>query len=105
MAGSSSGSQGSRKRPSSSLAPATKKSTASKKTVQKWIRDNDKSLETITWLDFETNADGESVSLLKCKVCCKYKERLEPMRNFRLAYIEGSVNVKTSSFKEHAAGE
>ena len=36
MAGSSSGSQGSRKRPSSSLAPATKKSTASKKTVQKW---------------------------------------------------------------------
>ena len=53
-------------------------------------------------MDFETNADGESVSLLKCKVCCNYKERLG---NFHLAYIEGSVNVKTSSFKEHAESE
>ena len=67
------------------------------------MQDNDKSLNTLSWLDFEM--DGDEVSLLRCKICCKFKERLESMRNFRLAYIEGSSNVKTSSFKEHADSE
>jgi len=66
----------------------------------KWMRDNDQSLNTLSWLDFEM--DGDRVSLLRFKICCKYKERLESMRNFRLAYIEGSSSVKTSSLKEHA---
>ena len=67
------------------------------------MRDNDKSLNTSTWLVFEM--DGDRASLLRCNICCKFKDRLESMRNFRLAYIEGSSNVKTSSFKEHADSE
>ena len=101
---SSSLSPGCRKRFSSLLSvPTSKKPSVSKKTVHKWMRDNDKSLNTSTWLDFEM--DGDRVSLLRCKICCKFKDRLESMRNFRLSYIEGSSNVKTSSFKEHADSE
>ena len=57
-----------------STAPASKKYLVSKKTVQKWIRDNDKSLSTLTWLNFEMDAHGDGVSLLRCKICYKFKE-------------------------------
>ena len=59
MAGTFLSSSSNRKHSNSSQAPATKKFTVSKKTFQKY----DKSLETIGWLDFETNADGESILL------------------------------------------
>ena len=39
-------------------APASMKSLVLKKTVQKWIQDNDKSLSILTWLDFEMDGDG-----------------------------------------------
>ena len=37
-----------------------------------------------TWLDFEM--DGDSISLLRYKIFCKFKDRLESMRNLRMAY-------------------
>ena len=67
--------------------------------------DNDKSLNTLMWLDFEVDAHGDGVSLLKCKICCKFKERLQLMRNFCLVYIKDSSNVITSSFREHAESD
>ena len=64
--------------------PVSKKSLVSKKTVQKWIQGNDKSFSTLVWLSLEMDADGDGISLLRCKIYCKFKERLELMRNFCL---------------------
>ena len=53
-----------------STVPASKKSLVSKKMVQKWIQDNDKSLSTFMWLEFKMDADGDGISLLRCcKIC------------------------------------
>ena len=42
----------------------SKKCAVMKKTVEKWISENDKSLHTIRWLHFED--DKELVTKLKC---------------------------------------
>ena len=39
---------------------------------------------------------------LKCAVCSQFKAKLESMRNYCSAFIEGTNNVRTSTFKEHA---
>lgn len=36
-------------------------------------------------------------------VCMRFKSQLESMRNYNPAFIDGSTNVKTSSFKDHAS--
>ena len=83
--------------------PPTKKRSVQKKTVEKWIVENDKELNTSIWLQFETAAgDRDHVAILKCAVCSRFKERLQPMRNYRPALIEGTSNVRTSTFKDHA---
>ena len=38
----------------------------------------------------------------KCAVCSHFKVKLESMRNYRSAFIDGTSNVHTSTFKEHA---
>ena len=46
--------------------------------------------------------DHDRVATLKCAVCSWFWERLQPMRNYRPAFIEGTSNVRTSTFKDHA---
>ena len=83
--------------------PPTKKRSVQKKTVEKWVVENDKELNTSVWLKFETAAgDRERVATLKYAVCSRFRERLQPMRNYRPAFIEGTSNVRTSTFKDHA---
>ena len=92
---------------SSSLkCPSAKKRTLTKSTVDRWIADNDKALSTSTWLkyDVDTAAHGR-VAALKCSACCQFCDKLIGMRNYSAAYIEGSTNLHTSSFKDHAASE
>ena len=87
---------------SSSEDPPGKKRAVSWKTVEKWVMENDRTLNTSVWLKFDM-ADRDHVLALRCDVCSQFKERLQSMRNFRPAFIEGTTNVRTTTFKEHAA--
>ena len=64
--------------------------------------ENDRALNTSVWLKFDM-ADRDHVLSLRCDVCSQFKEKLFSMRNFRPAFIEETTNVRTSTFKEHAA--
>ena len=88
------------------LAPDAKRRSVSVKTVEKWISKNDKGLSTATWLVFErTDSDWYHVARLKCSVCTRFKRQLEGVRNYNPAFIDGSTNMKASSFKDHASTE
>ena len=80
---------------SSGSGPSTKKCVDQQRTVEKWIAENDKAMNTASWLKFETTPppDRDRVDVLKCAVCTQFKEKLESMRNFRPAFIEGTSNV------------
>ena len=71
------------------------------KSVDKWISENDKELNTSTWLKY-TVVDRLHVVSLLCSVCTQFKSKLEGMRNYNPAFIDGSKNLRTSSFKDHA---
>ena len=62
----------------------------------------DRTLNTTVWLKFYM-ADRDHVASLRCAVSTQFKDNLVSMRNFRPAFIEGTTNVQTSTFKEHAA--
>ena len=85
---------------SSSSCSSVKKQKVQRRTVEKWIRDYDKTLNTMLWLKFKM-ADRDHVSSLRCDLCSQFKDKLISMRNYRSAFVEGTTNVKTSSFKEH----
>ena len=62
----------------------SKKRTIQKKTVQKWVSDYEKEYTTSARLKFETQAnDRDHVSLLKCSICTRFKDKLISLRNFR----------------------
>ena len=83
--------------------PAKKQKRAvCRKTVEKWIVENDRTLNTAVWLKFETDRRDHVLSL-KCAVCSQFKDKLTSMRNYRPAFVEGTTNVRTSTFKDHAA--
>ena len=75
------------------------------KTVEKWIAEKDEELDTATWLKFVNGADRQHVASLKCSVCIKYEVRLYGCRHFNPAFIQGSSNLRCSSFKDHAVTE
>ena len=62
------------------------KRLVTKSTVEKWIRDSDKELNTTIWLGYEMK-DRDHVACLKCTVCSMFRERLVGMRNFSNAFI------------------
>ena len=83
-----------------------KKRKINRRTVEKWITENDKTLDTTLWLKFEVaSGDREHVSKLKCSVCKQFKDRLISMCNYNPAFVEGTANTRTSAFKEHACTE
>lgn len=73
-------------------------------TVNKWIAENDKKLGTTTWLCYD-KANRDHVSALKCSICIRFQDKLQSDKNFNSAYILGSKNLRTSSFKDHAASD
>ena len=94
-----------RKRPrgESSGCPPTKREV-NKRTVDKWLAEYDRELNTSVWLRYEL-ADRDRVVALKCAVCTRFRTKLESMRNYNPAFIDGTSNVRTSTFKEHARTE
>ena len=95
-----------RKRSSSvpEVVPDPKRRGVTVNTVEKWKRDNDKALNTYTWLSYErSDADRDHVVSLSCSVCTTFKEQLTGMRNFTAAFINGSTNLRVSSVKDHAS--
>ena len=58
----------------------------------------------MTWLCYE-KADREHVSSLKCSICIRFLEKLLSQKNYNLAFITGSKNLQTSSFKDHAVSD
>ena len=83
---------------------ACKRRSITAKTVDKWIAENDKALNTTTWLQYERR-DREYVASLKCSMCVRFQERLRGVRNYNPAFIVGSTNFRTSSFKDHARSD
>ena len=89
---------------SSDQTPPTKKREVSKTSVNNWIRENDKTLSTATWLKFDTDAANRGVVVaLRCSVCKQFRNKLVGMRNYNSAYVEGSSNLRLLSFKDHAS--
>ena len=87
---------------SSSSSSLPKRRPVQRRTVEKWIVEIDCELNTSVWLKFEM-ADREHVALLKCSVCSQFATKLESMRNFKAAFIDGSSNTRIPSVKDHAA--
>ena len=80
--------------------PSAKKHGVSKRTADKWLAEYDKTLNMSVWLKYKL-ADRDHVVALKCVVCSQFKAKLESTRNYRSAFIEGTNNIRTSTFKEH----
>jgi len=74
------------------------------RTVEKWKRDFDKTLQTALWLDYE-KMDREYVSALKCKVCIRFSDKIQSARNFNAAFINGSKNLRSSAVKDHGKAD
>jgi len=74
------------------------------KSVNKWIAENDKQLDMTTWLCYE-KADREHVSSPKCSICIRFQEKLLSQKNYNSAFITGSKNLRTSSFKDHVVSD
>ena len=73
-------------------------------TVKRWILENDRVLNTTTWLTYAAS-DRNFVEAWKCSVCIKFRDKLRGMRNFKPGFSDGSRNLRTSSFKHHSASD
>ena len=45
--------------------------------------------------------DQEYVSVLKCKVCKRFNDKIQSTRNFNPAFINASKNLRASAMKDH----
>ena len=79
---------------SSSASSTSKKRLVSVATVDKWVLDHDKTLNTATWLTYE-KVDRHHMALLRCNVCKQFEERIKNSRNFSPAFIDGTSNLWT----------
>ena len=73
-----------------------------RRTVEKWIKENDSQLSTFVWLKFSM-VDREHIAVLNCSICSQFCTKQESMRNFKPAFIDGSSNIRISAVKDHAA--
>ena len=95
-------------RPNSSAVPsalelgAVPSASVSVSTVQKWIRENDKAMQTMTWLKYKLcENDANHMAILSCSVCQQFDDKLRGMRNYSVAFVTGATNLRSSSFKDH----
>ncbi len=89
---------------SSDLFSPPKRRAVTTKTVDKWIVEHDRTLNTSTWLEYD-QADRYHVASLRCKVCVLFEDKLTGFRNFNRAFIDGSTNLRTSSFVDHGKSD
>ena len=88
----------------SSGASELKRRNVTASTVEKWKVENNKALNTATWLTYKM-ADRDHVKTLAFSVCTRFNAQLKGMRNYTAAYINGTTNLRTSSFKDHASSD
>ena len=88
----------------SSDSKPSKKRAISIETVEKWIRENKKTLQTSMWLKYDKGRSGTVLSL-KCELCIRYREKIESCKNYNPASIIASNNLRTFAFKDHARSE
>jgi len=90
---------------SSSSVPSVKRAV-SVSTVQKWIRENDRVMQMITWLKFKKCQNGAGhVANLSCSVCQEFDKRLQGLRNYSDVFVVGATNLQCLNFKDHAKTE
>ncbi len=89
---------------SSSSCPPAKKRGVTVATFEKWKLENDKAVNTKTWLEYDA-ADRFNVVKIKCGVCRRFEDKVRGCRNFSPAFIAGTENLRTSSFKDHAKSD
>ena len=77
---------------SSEGASASKGRMLLAQSVDKWIAEHDKELNTSTWLTY-TVVDRLHVDVWMCSGYTHFKTKLEGMRNYIPAYIEGSRKI------------
>ena len=94
-----------RKRTSDSHSERPAKRQLTKATFDKWQQEHEKNHLTRSWLRCELQEDRRHVGSLRCDVCKKYKSNIESLRNFSIAWVTGSSNLKVSNVLEHAASE
>ena len=87
-----SSSEGASTSSSEDYIPSKKRAMATR-TIEKWIQENDKVLNTKTWLTYE-KVDHESIASMKCSACIRYKNKLVSCRNFNPGFIDGSRNLR-----------
>ena len=97
----------SRKQPcSDSVTTITegKKRSMDYSTYVKWRHEFDKECQTISWLDCDvTGKEGKRiVDRLKCKMCLKYKSRIESRRNYSDKWLMGAESIRTNNITDHA---
>ena len=68
-------------------------------TYQKWRRDFDIELTTVTWLSCETEISAGKVYVkrLKCSICTRYNSKIIGRRNFSDRWITGADYLRTSN--------
>ena len=86
---------------SSSSEPPQKKRCVAIRTVQNWISSCDRELNTALWLKYE-KYDRDHVASINCSICTTFDEKIRGSRNYNDAFIVGSTNLHTSSFRDHA---
>ena len=85
------------------VEPEAKKRSLTVPTVKKWVLDNEKILETSTWLTYDTSkTDCTVVTSLKCSVCIQFEQKLRRQRNFNAAFIVGLTNTLRSCCYRYA---
>ena len=79
--------------------PVMKRGVSIKATADKWLAEYNK---LRSGLRTSYISDRDHMVALKRGVCSQFREKLELMRNYRTAFIEGTSNIHASTFKEHA---
>ncbi len=73
-------------------------------TFQKWCRDFDRELQTLSWLECNTiyKDGGKIVTHLKCSICMKFEAKIKGRRNYSACWIDGADSLRTSNIQDHA---
>jgi len=76
-------------------------------TFEKWRRDFDHDLQTVSWLECESTVENGTkvVRKLKCSVCGKFRSRIIHKRNFSDRCITGAESIHTSNIRDHGTSE
>ena len=77
----------------------------SKTTFDKWKRIYEQSYQAMTWLRCSVDSVKSLISTLWYSVCKQYESRIDSLKNFSRAWIEGFTNHKISNIVDHATSE